>query len=279
MICYSFALALAWPATVSAGYEKASLRTVATEARKLDLKYDVYAGGFKALNATMEMDLDPKAYDLALEARTQGFIGKLFPWKAAYATSGHTDETGAPVPTLHMARSTWRDNVKLTEMDFDPNGNLLKTTTQQNNKTTVDRDVDSELSANAVDMLTGTLMIMQNAGSTDNCKGSFPVFDGKRRFNITLQDDGRETLEKSEYSNFSGDALRCTIKVEPVAGFKAKDKNKGWLAVQAHTEARHKPPTIWLGRLENNGPVVPVRMEIASAYGAVVAHLTGTQGK
>jgi hypothetical protein len=64
-----------------------------------------------------------------------------------------------------------------------------------------------------------------------------------------------------------------------VAGFKKDDTKRGWMAVQNHTEARKKPPTLWMAQLEEKGPMVPVRMEIASSYGTVVAHLTGMQNK
>lgn len=251
----------------------ASLRYDVQAPRKMDLQYDVYAGGFHALGAELEMDLDKKAYDLSLDASTEGFIGKLFPWKTSMSTSGHAVK-GELVPTVSTARSTWRDSAKTTEMNYDAKGNLLKTTTQEGDKTTVKRDFDKSMSTDAVDILTGALMMLQNAKNTDKCAGSFPVFDGKRRFNITLKDNGTDTLKKSKYSTYAGTALRCTLTVDPVAGFKPKDKKRGWLAVQNHTEARHKLPTIWLARLGDEGPVVPVRMEISSEYGSVVAHLS-----
>jgi YD repeat-containing protein len=255
-------------------YENVALRYDITEPKKLGLKYDVYAGGFHALDASLEMDLTKEAYDMQLQAETTGFIGSMFPWKGEYSSSGHSD-AGVLIPTLSTSRSEWRSKVKTTELSYDPKGNLLKSTTQQGAKTTVERDVKKELAADAVDMLTGTLLMMQNAKNTEKCEGSFPVFDGKRRYNITMADDGMDNIGKSKYSKFSGKALRCTLKVEPVAGFKDKDKGRGWMAVQNHTEARKKPPTIWLARIEDKGPVVPVRMEIASDYGAVVAHLSG----
>jgi hypothetical protein len=87
-------------------------------------------------------------------------------------------------------------------------------------------------------------------------------------------DDGKEILPPSKYSSFEGEALRCTIKVVPVAGFKQKDNKRGWMAVQNHTEAHHKLPTLWLARMKNSTQIVPVRMEIASDYGSVVAHLS-----
>lgn len=256
-----------------AGYEKTSLRYDIEEPRRLGLTYDVYAGGFKALKAQLGLDLDKHAYDMELAAQTQGFIGDLFPWSATYSTSGHAQD-GELIPTIYTSKSSWKKKVKFTEMSFDPKGNILKTTTQEGRKTTVNRDIKKELAQNAVDMLTGTLLMMQNAKNTEKCEGSFPVFDGKRRFNITLQDAGVEKLKKTDYSGFSGEALKCTVKVEPVAGFVEKDKRRGWMAIQNHTEERNKPPTLWLARLEENGPVVPVRMEIASSYGAVVAHLS-----
>ena len=242
----------------------------------MDLQYDVYAGGFHALDATLALDLDKKAYDVGVDAKTQGFIGKIFPWKASYSTSGRSVK-GVLVPETSTARSAWRGKMSLTEMDYDPAGRLIKTTTQEGQKTKVNRDIDKNLASNAVDILTGTLLMMQNAKNTQKCEGTFPVFDGKRRFNITLHDDGMDMIQKSKYSRFSGEAMRCTLKMEPVAGFKPQDMKRGWMAVQAHTEARQKDPTIWLARVEENGPVVPVRMEIASQYGTVVAHLSGTR--
>ncbi len=251
-----------------------SLRYEVEQEHRLNLQYNVYAGGFKALNAKLVMNLDKKAYDVKLQAETEGFIGSLFPWKASYNTSGHA-EKGRLFPTVYTERSTWRGNEKITEMDYSPNGKVLKSTTQDGNKTTVERDIDQVLTDNTLDLLTGTLAMMQSAKNTNKCSGKFPVFDGKRRFNITLKDDGTEVLAPSSYSKFEGKAMRCTLTVEPVAGFQPKDQKRGWMAVQNHTEERHKLPTIWLARMKDSGQVVPVRMEIASAYGSVVAHLSG----
>jgi YD repeat-containing protein len=242
--------------------------------KPISLKYDVYAGGFKALDAQMQLNQDDKAYDVALKAQTQGFIGSLFPWQATYTTQGKAGKDGQPVPTLSLAESTWKDGTKLTEMSYDPNGRPLKATTKDGNTTNVKRDIDQSLSADAVDMLTSTVMMMQSAKNKNTCAGTYGVFDGKRRFNIKLKDEGQDNISKSDYSSFSGTALKCTITVEPVAGFSKKDKKRGWMAVQAHTEKYKKEPAIWFGKVGGKGPYVPVRLEIASDYGTVVAHLS-----
>ena len=260
--------------TAEASYENAGIRYAVDREHKMALQYDVYAGGFKALNASLTMDLDKKAYDMALRAETEGFIGSLFPWKGSYNTSGHA-EKGVLIPTVYTQRSEWKKNVNVMELSYAPNGKVLKSTAREGDKTTTDRDIDAVLADNSLDLLSGTLAMLQSAQNTHKCTGKFPVFDGKRRFNITLTDDGTEVLPASRYSRFQGEALRCTLKVEPVAGFKKKDAQRGWMAVQNHTEERHKLPTIWLAQLKGSQQMIPVRMEIASAYGSVVAHLSG----
>lgn len=265
-------LVLATPATAS--YETMPVAYSIDHQRKLALKYDVYAGGFKALNASLVMDLDKKAYDMALNAETQGVIGSLFPWKASFNTAGHADAKGALIPSLYTERSSWRRKVSFKEMSYSPTGKVLKTILQDNGKTTTDRDINSILSDHAVDVLTGTLTMLQSAKNTRKCNGKFPVFDGKRRFNITLNDMGTDILPPSRYSTFKGEAMRCTLTVEPVAGFAKKDAKRGWMAVQNHTEKLNKRPTLWLARMQDSDQVVPVRMEIASDYGSVVAHLS-----
>ena len=60
-------------------YENVALRYDVTEPNKLGLRYDVYAGGLKALNANLVLDLTKEAYDIGLKAETDGFIGSMFP--------------------------------------------------------------------------------------------------------------------------------------------------------------------------------------------------------
>lgn len=254
--------------------EKPKLPVYAVQkANKRDLVYNIYAGGFEAMDAGLVLDLAPDHYDVALTAKTKGFIGTVFPWSGEYKTSGHAAPHASALPTRTLSKSVWRNNMKTTEMDYAPDGTLKKSTQVENGQSTVTRDFAPELAKDAVDMLTATLMMIETVEASDACKGSFPVFDGKRRFNITLQDAGTTTIKESKYSIFAGEAIRCTLKVEPVAGFRKKDMKRGWMAVQNHTEGYKKPPTLWFARQTDGGPVIPVRMEIASEYGAVIAHL------
>ncbi len=249
---------------------------VVNHIHKLFLKYEVYAATFKSLNSSLKMEIDNKNYSVELEATTEGFIGKLFPWKTSTRTTGRVSEKGALIPTLHTETSTWRKNVSVTETHYDAQGKAMKMTVQDNDKPPVSIDMDNKLTAHAADVLTGMVALLQNAGNTHKCTGSSTVFDGKRRFDITLTDDGKEMLVPSKYAHFEGEAMRCILKVVPGDGFQPKDLKRGWMVIQNYTESRNKLPTLWLAKTkDSDDQTVVVRMEIASAYGSAVANISG----
>ncbi|MBL1146619.1 MAG: DUF3108 domain-containing protein [Proteobacteria bacterium] len=271
-----FALFSALPASVPAHAREARAATL-TKGQEdgMSLSYNVYAGGFRALRASLALDMEQKEYKVGLNAKTEGFIGKLFPWAGKYETSG-TKQQDTLKPAEYESTSIWKDEEKQTRLEFK-NG-LLKTryeteTGHPDSKT----DIEADLAKDAVDMLTGAVTLLQQTNGEDSCEGTVPVFDGKRRYNLHFKDAGQGTIYESRYSLFHGEALKCIIEVEPVAGFSKRDQKRGWLAIQNHTKERKKMPTVWLSRLKEGGPVVPVRMEISSSYGAVIAHLAGVQ--
>jgi len=271
-----FALFSAIPAAVPAHAREARAATLAKgKEDSMSLSYNVYAGGFRALQASLALALEQKEYKVELDAKTEGFIGKLFPWAGKYETSG-TKQKNILKPAAYEATSIWKDEEKQTRLEFK-NG-LLKTryeteTGHPDSKT----DIEAALAKDAVDMLTGAITLLQHTDGMESCEGTVPVFDGKRRYNLHFKDAGQGTIYESRYSLFHGEALKCIIEVEPVAGFSKRDQKRGWLAIQNHTKERKKMPTIWLSRLTEGGPIVPVRMEISSSYGAVIAHLAGVQ--
>lgn len=239
----------------------------------VQLGYDVYAGGLHALTASFGLDISDEDYKIEVAAHTKGFIGGLFPWKARMSATG-TAEDGGLKPYLYRSQSSWDDDLKVTELEYAPDGTFKEKREEEDNRKKTKSDFKEKLTRDTVDILTGAITMLQKIGDSEKCEGKVPVFDGKRRFNLTFTPDGVDTLNPSKYSVFKGQALRCTVLVEPVAGFRKKDEKRGWLAIQNHTKERNKLPTIWLARLEEGGPLMPVRMEIASTYGTVIAHLT-----
>ena len=251
----------------------------APEQQSTQLNYDVYAGGMHALEAELEIDKNKSDYTIRLTAKTHGFIGGLFPWKADYKTDGIIKDDKL-IPKNYVSKSSWKDKLKQTELKYSNNGDLLEKIVTKKNKTSKNSNIDKNLTSDSVDMLTAAVSLLnKTAKQEDKCDGSVAAFDGKRKFNIVFKNAGIANIAKSKYSVYQGKALKCTITVEPVAGFRKKDKKKGWMAIQNHTMERKKLPTIWVANINGSDEMVLVRMEIASSYGTVIAHLTKTNIK
>lgn len=236
------------------------------------LSYNVYAGGLKALKATYAIQNTPSTYQIDITAETQGVIGKVFPWSATYKTTGINSASGF-IPEQHASTSTWKDNEKIKDIQFT-NGEVSKYSVTKEGKTHIAQNLKDDLISDAHDLLTAIASTFRSISLEEGCASSAIAFDGKRKFKVTLNDGEEKTLSSSKYSSFSGQSVKCTLTVDPIAGFREKDQKRGWMAVQNHTQDRGKLPAIWFGQLEENGPYVPVRMQIASDYGAVIAHLT-----
>ena len=243
-------------------------------AKDMDLTYDVYAGGFQAMEAKLSFSGAKKTYEIKFDAKTKGTIGKLFPWRGIYETEGTAGSK--TTPRSSEAISVWDGESKKVAMKYDRKGNIISRKINGKNEVIQNKN---ELSKDTVDMLTATLIMLQSVERKSTCNGKVPVFDGKRRFNINFKEDGKVTLKPSKYSIFSGEAMRCVVTVEPVAGFKERDKKRGWLAVQEHSKSNKSLPTLFVARRNSHEPYVPVRMEIKSSYGAVIAHLTSIHVK
>lgn len=260
-------------ASMADAASKAPAAKVATPP-DLQLSYEVYAGGFNALHADFQSKHTKDGYSIDLQSKTEGMIGTLFPWQGFYKTEGRDGKNAALLPQEHTARSIWRKTETASTLAYDRKGTLVSIKKSEGGKLTDEPEVKSDMASGAVDLLTGTLLLIDDAPSKPPCDRKFPVFDGKRRYNITLSGGEMDEIKKSGYSVYSGPALKCVLMVEPVAGFRDKDQKRGWMAVQNHTLAHKKPPTIWFARVSPGGPVLPVRLEINSDYGAAVAHLT-----
>jgi hypothetical protein len=100
------------------------------------------------------------------------------------------------------------------------------------------------------------------------------VFDGRRRFDLVYSDDGHETLESSGVAFYSGDALKCAVKVEPVAGFWRKNQKK-FFSRKVNGEDQVVPIEVYIARVGAAKVEVPVRIESTSPFGPLVLNLQG----
>lgn len=236
------------------------------------LVYEVYAGGIHAVQATLDIDvLKTGRYDLVLDAHTRGFLASLVPWDGTFESHGWVLNGERFQPEQHKSTTQWRENVDVKDYHYNKDGSFKTLTVTDDHSTSV-REVEKDLVDHTTDVLSATLQVLNDYSQSGKCDGASEVFDGKRRFEQSFQHQKMVEFEANKYNIFSGSAAECIVEVTPVAGAWNK-KPRGWLSIQEQGRARNMMPTVWIGRLSENGPAVPVKIRVKTAYGTLFMHL------
>src|SRR5690606_11504706 len=103
---------------------------------------------------------------------------------------------------------------------------------------------------------------------TGKCEGRNEVFDGKRRFTLLFKHSADEMLESSRYNDYQGPAARCEVEVQPVAGEWHKEP-RGWMSIQEQGREKGALPTVWMAKIDENSPAVPVKIRVKTEYGVL----------
>ena len=233
--------------------------------------YDVYIGGIHLLAAQIWFEEQGSVYHAIVKAKTVGLIGKFFPWNTIL--DGHGLIEGDQLkPQEFFTRDEWAHKPKITKLHFDGKGGVTPEFDPPN--TDKNREiVTDEQKHNALDPITALLQMLAHVAVEKSCAIPVPVFDGKRRFDITGKDAGFEDISDEDYSSYSGKARLCDADFTMISG-EWKDREHARFWQKNETEQGREPFHIWLGAVASNLPEIPVKMESGSIGGFVVVHLT-----
>jgi hypothetical protein len=235
------------------------------------LDYKIYVGGLEAFSAGVSIASDPKRYDVEITGATAGMLGKVYPWEIHIGSKGNVaGDTLQPVE--HAQRSNFQGKDRSVTLTYDGHGGFLERKVLPEAQED-DRDpVPPEMTRDTLDIVSGIFAGLRAVDRSGSCAGRVPVFDGRRRFDLVFSDDGHEKLESSDVSFYSGDALRCIVKVDPVAGFWKKNQRK-FFTRKVNGEDQVVPIEVYIARVGSNKVEVPVRMESSSPFGPLVLNL------
>lgn len=237
--------------------------------------YAVYGGGLHVVDASLQLTEGGDRYEARVKARTQGTLGRLAPWSSLLVSEGWTGKA-AWRPSVHRFTTRWRDDAKTTHLRYNPEGRIISRTVTEQGHPDDTKNADPALAKGAMDLATGILNFLRHRSMRDGCEGRFPVYDGKRRFDIIMARQQSENLTATRYNRFSGKAISCTVEIKPAGGDWGKE-NRGWFKIQEDSRARGRLPRVTVAELPGvAGWLVPVRLDVASPYGAFIMHLTGT---
>ncbi|MEE8334674.1 MAG: DUF3108 domain-containing protein [Alphaproteobacteria bacterium] len=232
--------------------------------RQLTLDYRVYVGGFPTADIVYDTRVKPDGYTMKLRLDARGIIEWLFTWNMTAESEGRLVD-GRVVPVRAISRSNWRGRERRIDLDF-PKGGGAPISSVDPIPHDDDRDpVPAALRLGTVDLAAAIVATVRAIGATGRCDNTARVFDGRRRYDLVFSHVGEGRVRATDYSAYSGPALRCGLRLVRIAGFRKKRSRLRW----ANTDTA----ILWLARVFPGTSPVLVRMELETKFGALVGHI------
>ena len=224
------------------------------------LQYEIDWGPVTLADATVELLDSGEVRSVSADIASRG-VGA---WFSDFQSSLEIMRTGDGMQLLN-GKSTWGDalsNLTVTWLPGDekPLVDYYRSKPRDYEITPVPEDSV----ANTVDPFTPIFEIGRDLNQTKRCEGSYRVFDGIRRYDLTIMDGGVSELTSDDAADFQGLAHRCDITLTRIGGFSTKN---GLFKFGESEISR----TLYLGEIR--GHWVPVRFEISAPLGTAVARL------
>ncbi|MBK18682.1 MAG: hypothetical protein CMM52_07580 [Rhodospirillaceae bacterium] len=239
----------------------------ASNERVLKLDYAIYVGGFRTIDIKLDTTLGANRYDINLGLKGEGLIDWLFKWSMKAFSNGQFKQ-GEIVPRKAGHNSVWRGKKRRVRLTFPEKGFPSAEVTPPP-KTDDRKPVPLEKRLGTRDLAGAILSYLTEVGANDSCKRSEPVFDGRRRYNLVFEKQAKVNLRRTHYSPYAGPALRCSLRLEKIAGFRTKKSRYRW--------ASDGTARVWIARPFPNALMIPVRLEMDTAFGGLVAHLIAAE--
>lgn len=237
-------------------------------ARVADLSYDVYVGGLHIFSFGVRMALQADSYRLTAEGETQGMVGWLYTFDMKLAAEGR-ERNGRIEAERYAAETLWQNRQRKIALGFAEDGRYdLRQEPAPEPDPDIEGSLPAALPAGIVDPLSLAVAASRALQKTGRCDQTVPVFDGQRRFDVVVKQAGTAVLPPNHYSIYQGPAMRCSIGVNRISGFRKS------LRAAREREERSTPPTIWMAAIRADLPPVPVRYEGEIRLGKIVIHLT-----
>ena len=223
----------------------------AAEPQPLVLHYEAFAAGLPVVAFDFRLDESGTSYAVDGRIRTVGLF-RLFYHVDLHAESQGEFAGEATRPRVHEQVLTTQGKDRVAHLDYPGDGTvttrLVPPEDSGRPKPTAQQTVDT------LDPLSTILAIGHAVAGAERCTGRFPVFDGRRRYDILLSEDG----------GARGTVLRCRAQAVKIAGF-SFDQD-----YQPRTNNGH----VWLASPRAGAPALPVRIDFDGTWGLVEVRMT-----
>lgn len=195
----------------------------AAKAQALSVKHHLNAtiGPFNASTAEFEYRLGNNDYAIQSTIRTNGLFDTLYPFEATYSTTGRIKNQNMET-TSYKYKSKSRFSRRTKEMIYNEKGEPVYSVSTKNKKEKIKDIIPTPNNQDTTDLQTVIAEIAKKYNDVHFCESKMQIFDGKRRFDVIVEDEGKEQLTESKDFPFSGMAAKCSMFIDKL-GSKGDD--------------------------------------------------------
>lgn len=240
-----------------------------TAADQVDATYMLGWRGLEVGTFEVRLTRDPGRYRVHYEARSTGFLGRLFPFTSIGLAEGAVAGRRL-VPERYEGQSRRRSGTSRWAVAFAPDG--AATSVEVTGEDGDEREPVPAARQRGPDPLTQALRALLEAAPGGSIEGV--TFDGKRATETGLACAGVPLVEEvPALGPQPVTALACELRGVVVAG-----ASRRWRAPPPD-DGPSEPGRLWLGRDLVDGASWPVRAELRSGFGRVTARLTALESR
>lgn len=264
VLCAALMLSAATPAHAEKLTQLPGLKSGTISAR-----YSVHWGVLRLADITLTWRLTDADFETRMTARTRGLIRAVFKADSLLTSSG-VRQNGALQARSFITDSVFNGDAFVREMTFGASGEgtIIRRVTPDDFDL-VREPVPTDLQVGP-DPLSAFLETMLQPGSVLKSRS----YDGVQVLENTLEcDEGLEALKKKRRSLYYGDAQRCSLTGDVLAGDiideDAPEDERG----DEDVDGRDFQTIIWFARTADGAMRLPVRVRARSKRGTLKIHL------
>jgi hypothetical protein len=236
-------------------------------ANQAQLGYVGYIAGAPVLNLraniTVPEGVRPGdgAYKVTADIATIGNLAVLYPFTQSVQAAGALRGGKARPATYTSTMRIWSRQEAVT-LTYAPNGAVgIQAAPLTRQAQMAQQQGYANGTIDPASLVIAVAALFANAGS---CEGRYQLFDGARRYDLTLAQGGYADLDAMPNSFYAGSATECTATPQLVAGFQQSALNANLYPQSA---------TLWMAPAIAGFPTVPVRILARSAFGEMTLEL------
>ncbi|MCR9242820.1 MAG: DUF3108 domain-containing protein [Rhodobiaceae bacterium] len=228
----------------------------------LKVDYSIALGGFNLGTADIEANLGDGNYELDATVRTEGIADQFF--ETTFVLESKGSFLGNRVkPARFVSTYQDADSSRRVELTYPSRGAPVMAA-----EPAYGDGFGPHVQLNDILMTQdpiSALLLPISSATASPCDRSLPLFDGRRRYDLQLREDGMTEINGGENA-YNGPAMRCTVGMLPVAGYERKTLIK--------LLAREDSIRVWLAPLQGSDVWIPVRMTLRTPFGGAVMRAT-----